>query len=74
MRLQVVVDDSLGNELQTKAHDLGFSTSSYVRYLLKKALDKTQPNEIDMALDDLKKGKTETISVENFKKQLKDLY
>lgn len=35
-------------------------------------MDKTQPNEIDMALDDLKKGKTETIYVESFKKQLKD--
>lgn len=67
MRIQVVVDDSLGNELQTEAHNLGFSTSSYVRHLIKKALGKNHYNEIDLALKDIENGNTETIS-------LKDLY
>ncbi len=71
MRLQVVVDDSLGNELHAKAHDLGLSTSSYVRYLLKKALHDKVSNELDMSVDDLKNDRTETLSLQEFKQQLK---
>ena len=52
MRVQFTVDDTLGNQLQTKAHDLGFSVSSYVRYLVKKSLDKKQPNQLDLAIDE----------------------
>jgi hypothetical protein len=74
MRLQVVVDNLLGNELNTKAHELGFSTSSYVRHLIKKALDKNQKNQIDLALDDIKNGRVETISLEDFKKEIEELY
>ena len=73
MRLQVIVDDLLGNELHIKAHDLGFSTSSYVRHLIKKALNKKQVNQIDVSLNDIKNGGVETISLNDFKKQLKDL-
>lgn len=73
MRIQIVVDDSLGNELQSKAHDLGFSTSSYVRYLIKVALDNKHVSEIDLALNDIANGNVEKISLHDFKKQLKDL-
>jgi predicted DNA-binding protein len=74
MRIQVVVEDSLGNQLQERAHDLGFSTSSYVRYLIKKALNKTQSNQLEAAIEDLKQGTSEEITIEEFKKQLKELY
>lgn len=75
MRIQVVVDDALGHELQLEAHDLGFSTSSYVRHLLKKALEKKKKtNQLDLAIEDMKNGNVESITLENFKKQLKDLY
>lgn len=73
MRLQIVVDDLLGNELNTKAHELGFSTSSYVRYLIKKALDKKQVNQLDLSLNDIKNGNVEKLSLEEFKKQLEEL-
>lgn len=73
MKLQFTVDDALGNQLQEKAHDLGFSVSSYVRHLIKKSLDKSLPNELDMALDDIKNGRVEKIGLEDFKKQLDEL-
>lgn len=64
MRIQVTLDDVLGKELQSKAEQLGFSVSSYARYLLKNAINK--PNTIDSALNE----KSELISFEDFKKQL----
>ncbi|HLX54208.1 MAG TPA: hypothetical protein VKR58_09710 [Aquella sp.] len=73
MRLQITVDDYLGHELQNKAHDLGFSVSSYIRYLLKSSLTKTSNNLLDLAVDDVKKGKVEKLTLEKFKKQLKAL-
>ena len=75
MRLQVVVDDALGTQLQVKAHDLGFSISSYIRYLLKKSLTNNgQRNGLDLAMEDLKKGNIEKITLEQFNKQIDDLY
>lgn len=73
MRLQITVDDDLGTELQNKAHDLGFSVSSYVRYLLKKSLANRQPNMMDAAMDDLKNGRVEKVSLDMFKRQLEEL-
>lgn len=64
MRIQVTLDDTLGKELQNKAERLGFSVSSYARHLLKNAINK--PNAIDIALNE----KSESISFEDFKKQL----
>ena len=69
MRFQVTVDDVLGKEIQSKAQELGFSTSSYVRYILKSSLKQSKLNKIDKALME----DSETITLENFKKQLEDL-
>jgi len=68
MRLQITVDDALGHELQAKAHELGLSVSSYVRYMLKQSTSK--PNLMDLAMEDLKEGRVEKISLGDFKKQL----
>mgnify|MGYP006078126327 CR=1 FL=1 len=73
MRLQLIVDDILGHELQTTAHNLGFSTSSYIRYLIKKSLDKNQKSQLDLSLDDIKNGNTEAITLTDFKKQIDKL-
>lgn len=67
MRLQITVDDVLGHELQARAHDLGLSVSSYVRYMLKKST--SQPNMVDIAMAE----PSEKISLEDFKKQIKEL-
>jgi hypothetical protein len=64
MRIQVTLDDLLGKELQSKAEELGFSVSSYARYLIKNAISK--PNAVDMALAE----ESEPISFDSFKKQL----
>lgn len=71
MKLQVTVDDALGHELQNQAHDLGLSLSSYVRYMLKKSVNKS--NLMDLANDDVKNGRVENISLEDFKKQIQEL-
>lgn len=64
MRIQITLDDVLGKEIQSKAEELGFSVSSYARYLLKNAI--SRPNAVDRALSE----ESEVISVEDFKKQL----
>ena len=74
MRVQVVLDDVLGSQLQTKAHDLGFSVSSYVRYLVKQSLSKYPSNELDLAMNDLKQGNIEKITLDQFNKQTEGLY
>jgi hypothetical protein len=74
MRLQLVVDDFLGHELQEKAHAMGFSTSAYLRYLVRKSLGKNKTKEIDLAIEDIEKGNVEKITLEDFNKQLEDLY
>lgn len=71
MRLQIMVDDVLGAELKNKAHDMGFSVSSYARFLLKKAIAK--PNKIDEALAEIDAGNVETLSLEEFKQQITKL-
>ena len=67
MRLQITVDDVLGHELQARAHDLGLSVSSYVRYMLKKST--SQPNMVDIAMAE----PSEKISLADFKKQIQEL-
>ncbi|MFN7094303.1 MAG: hypothetical protein ACK4M7_02965 [Burkholderiales bacterium] len=71
MRLQVTVDDLLGTQLQTKAHELGFSVSSYVRYLLKNAINK--PSKIELALAEIERGEVESLTLEEFKRQIEEL-
>lgn len=69
MRIQITVDDALGHELQAKAEELGFSVSAYARHLLKKSLSNKRLNMVDKALLE----ESEEISLEDFKKQLKEL-
>jgi len=69
MRIQIVVDDVFGHELQEKAEELGFSVSAYARHLLKKSFGNKHLNAIDKALLE----ESEEISLEDFKKQLKEL-
>ena len=64
MKVQVILDDDFGKELQHEAKEMGFSLSSYLRFLIKSATNKT--NAIDKAL----KETAEKISLEDFKKQL----
>ncbi|MCE3268417.1 MAG: hypothetical protein K0R49_669 [Burkholderiales bacterium] len=71
MRLQIMVDDVLGAELKTKAHDMGFSVSSYARFLLKNAI--TKPNKIDKALAEIDSGESETLTLGQFKQQIRKL-
>lgn len=71
MRLQIIVDEDLGHKLQAEAHDLGFSTSSYLRYLIKKSLEHSQMNGLDLGIKDFKEGNIEEITLEKHKKQLK---
>jgi|GEM_PF-2732638 len=71
MRLQIMVDDALGTELKSKAHDMGFSVSSYARFLLKNAI--TKPNKIDKALAEIDAGESETLTLGQFKQQIRKL-
>ncbi|MBP9743552.1 MAG: hypothetical protein KBD37_09360 [Burkholderiales bacterium] len=69
MRIQITIDDAFGNQIRSKAKDLGLSVSSYSRYILKQALKTPKLNKLDMAL----KEKSEEITFEEFKSQIKAL-
>mgnify|MGYP000051694496 CR=1 FL=1 len=69
MRIQITVDNALGHELRANAEELGFSVSAYARHLLKKSLSNKSLNMVDKALLE----ESEEISLEDFKKQLKEL-
>lgn len=71
MKLQIVVEDALGAKIHEQADKLGFSISSYARFLLKKAIDK--PNKIERALAEVENGEVEEFTLEEFKQQLKEL-
>lgn len=68
MRLQITVDDAFGKELQERAHEMGLSVSSYIRAMLKKSAAK--PGQLDLAMDDLKNGRVEAVSLEDLKQQI----
>jgi len=69
--IQTTVDDQLGHELQMKAENLGLSLSSYVRATLKTSLN--QKSLVEQGLDDVKNGRVEEVSLEEFKKELRAL-
>ena len=56
MRLQITVDDVLGHELKARAHDLGLSVSSYVRYMLKKFHLKISKNIMEQPIPEIYKN------------------
>jgi antitoxin component of RelBE/YafQ-DinJ toxin-antitoxin module len=68
MRVQFTVDDELGQQLQKKAHEMGLSVSSFIRYIVKDTMEtkKLKLNAIDKAMLE----PDERITLEDFKKQL----
>ncbi len=66
MRLQFTVDENLGSKLQERAHELGFSVSSYVRHLIKQSFSNKPIGLVDKALQE----PSELISLDEFRKQL----
>lgn len=66
MKFQFTVDNEFGEMIQQKASELGFSVSSYLRYVLKGTLNQSKLNKIDKALLE----KSETITIEQFKKEI----
>ncbi len=73
MRVQFTIDDALGDYLQTKANELGFSVSSYVRYIVKKSLENKKLSKVDASLEEIERGELETVTLDEFKKQIEKL-
>jgi len=72
MRLQFTIDETLGHQLQAKSHNLGLSVSSYIRHLVKKSLE-NKTSKIEMALAEIERGEVETLTLDEFKKQIESL-
>jgi hypothetical protein len=61
MRIQIIVDDALGQELKAMAKNLGLSVSAYVRCLIKYSLSESNVpkiNKLDIAMQEIIDSKT----------------
>ena len=69
-KIQISVDDPLNKLIQEGAKRMGLSVSSYARSILINAFSK-KPSLIEGSMDDLRNGRVETITFEQFKKSLR---
>jgi antitoxin component of RelBE/YafQ-DinJ toxin-antitoxin module len=70
-RIQITIDDQLMKTIQSQASQMGLSVSSFSRLALKNVLQPTKAkNLLDHALEEMKTGQTETLTLEQFKHQL----
>ena len=68
MRIQITVDNDFGEMIQERASELGFSVSSYLRYILKANLKSTKKKQ--SKIDEILLEKSETITLKKFKDEL----
>ena len=69
MRIQITIDDVFGNQIVSRAKELGLSISSYSRYVLKEALKTQKLKKLDIALNE----ESEEVTFEEFKAQIQAL-
>ncbi len=68
-KIQITVDDDLNQMIQAGAKKMGLSVSSYARFVLLHAIPK-QKSLIEQSMDDLANGRVETLTLEEFNRQL----
>ena len=69
-KIQISVDESLNQVIQEGAKNMGLSVSSYARTILVNAFSK-KPSLIEESMEDLRRGRVETLTLEEFKKSLR---
>ena len=67
MRIQIIVDDKFGKQIQDKAEHLGLSVSSFSRCVLRDALKTHKFNKLDLSLME----EPEEITFDQFRNELK---
>ena len=69
-KIQITVNDELNNTIRELANKTGLSVSSYARLALINVIGKQNNKLLDNAINDIESGNTETISLEEFNRQL----
>lgn len=72
-KIQITVDDQLNELIKGGANGSGLSISSYARYVLKNVLTKKSIGLLDEAVKDLKTNKVESLTLNEFNRQIDDL-
>lgn len=74
MRIQAVIDDKLYREIQANSKKTGLSVSAITRLaLLSFVKPKAKLSAVEQSLIDIQNGDVETVSLEEFNKELDDL-
>jgi hypothetical protein len=69
-KIQISVDESLNKMVQEGARSMGLSVSSYVRSILVNTFSKN-PSLMEASMEDLRNGRVETLTFDEFKKSLR---
>lgn len=72
-RIQVTVDDRLNKAIVEQAKMMGLSISSYARLALMSALQPKANTLLEKAITDVKQGDLQSLSLNDFNKQLDNL-
>ena len=72
-KIQIIVDDRFDKTIRSGARKMGLSVSSYARLVLTSALLRKNNKLLDQAIQDLRNNETESLTLEQFNRQLEDL-
>ncbi len=70
-KIQITVDEDLNQFIQAGAKKMGLSVSSYARFMLMHAMPEKK-SLMEQSIDDLANGRVETVTLEQFHRQLND--
>lgn len=72
-KIQITVDETLNEMLRTRTKKMGLSVSSYARLALMSALPRSNNPLLDQALLDLQSDNTESLTLDEFNRQVINL-
>ncbi len=72
-KIQISIDDELNDLIKEGARDMGLSISSYARLVLLSVLPQKNKGLLSQAVQDVKTGRIQPVTLEKFKMQLDKL-
>ncbi len=72
-KIQITVDKQLNTTIKAKAKQMGLSVSSYARLVLMSVLPKKNNQILKQAINDVKSGNVETLTLPEFNDQIDKL-
>ena len=72
-KIQITVDDQLGEAIRGRAKNMGLSISTYARLALMSVLSNKNNKLLPQAIKDIKSNHINTLTLAEFNRQLDDL-